>query len=342
MRDLLTDIHSWQRDGDPVALATVIRTWRSAPRESGAAMAVTRGLRFSGSVSGGCVENAVVSEADGVLRDGRPRLLRFGVDDETAWSVGLSCGGSIEVWVERLPASGKDSWWSAAADALAADKGGVLARRIDPERPEYHLLESDGADAATANLPADALRRSWRHREAAIAEWAGDTWFLLPLPPRRRLIIIGATHLAAALLPHAAALGYHTTVIDPRPAFARAERFPVAPDVLASTAPADALADIPITEETHAVLLSHNREIDDPALLALLASPAGYIGALGSRRTHASRMDRLREAGIPEADIKRIHGPVGLAIGARTPAEIAVSIAAELVATRRMAGRETR
>jgi xanthine dehydrogenase accessory factor len=291
---------AWHRAGHRVAIATVIETWGSAPRRQGSHLAIRDDGLFEGSVSVGCVEGDVVTEAQALLAaGGGVARLDYGVADATAWSVGLACGGKISVLVQRL-----------AEDGLAP---ALIDRLLDAAyRGETVTLATDPATGVT--------------REAA----GGDLDFSRYYPPPRRLAIIGAVHIAQALVPLAIGLGVAPTVIDPRGLFAADARF--AGLDLDRRWPDEALADWRPNAASAVVALTHDPKLDDVALAAALRSPAFYVAALGSRKNHAGRLERLRSEGFGEADLVRIHGPAGLAIGAADPSEIALSIAAEMTA----------
>ena len=327
----------WLREGRRVALATVIRTWGSAPRPAGSQLAVSEGAEgaeMAGSVSGGCVEGAVVEEARAALEDGMPRRLEFGVSDEDAFAVGLACGGRIEVLVEPVGLGRGPS-----ADDLAALVRARAARRpvawqVNLENWARRLVPPPGR----ADAPLQA-------RFDADSSGPDGPWLSVIHNPPPRLIVVGAVHIAQALIPMARIAGHDVTLVDPRAAFASPRRFP--DTRILDGWPDEALAQIGLDARSAVVTLTHDPKLDDPALRAALASPAYYIGALGSRRTHAKRRERLRAAGLGDAALARIHAPVGLDIGARGPAEIAVSILAQITgALRRGAGfdggRETR
>ncbi len=291
---------AWSAAGHSVAIATVIATWGSAPRRIGSHLAVRDDGLFEGSVSGGCVEGDVVTEAQALLAAGSgARRLDYGVADETAWSVGLACGGKISVLVQRLS---EDGFSSALVNRLA----GAAASG------ESITLATDIATGVS--------------REGAGA----DNDFSRTYPPPRRVAIIGAVHIAQALVPLAIAIGITPTVIDPRGLFAAADRF--AGLDLDNRWPDEALAEWKPNAASAVVALTHDPKLDDVALAAALRSPAFYIAALGSRKNHAARRDRLATLGFDPATLDRIHGPAGLAIGAADPPEIALSIAAEMTA----------
>ena len=320
---------AWVRAGRRAALATVVETWGSAPRQRGSQLAITEDAEMAGSVSGGCVEGAVVAEALEALEDGRPRMLEFGVSDEDAFAVGLACGGRIRVLVEPI-AVGDGPSEGLIADLVAAR----AARRpvvyaVNPESWERHLVgaESPGplGDAARAALVADR------------SGFAAD-WFLGVHNPPLRMAVVGAVHIAQALVPMARLAGYDVAVIDPREAFASPARFPGT--TLLGDWPDAALGTFGLDTRTAVVTLTHDPKLDDPAIRAALRSPVFYLGCLGSTRTHAKRVARLEAEGITARDIARIHAPVGADIGAQSPAEIAISILAQI--TERLRRPDTR
>ncbi|MCX7287939.1 MAG: XdhC family protein [Rhodobacterales bacterium] len=313
---------AWHRDGHGSVLATVVETWGSAPRQAGSQLAISGKGEMMGSVSGGCVEGAVVTEALEALQDRQPRLLTFGVSDDTAFAVGLACGGTIRVLVEPVGEGDK-----ALPEALLAD---LVAARAAHE-PVAIMTRTDrwqrklvfpGEDAAT-----DARFRSDR---AGMEE---DGRFIAVHNPPLRLVVVGAVHTAKPLLTIARACGYAPTLIDPRDAFGSAARFPG--ETILGDWPDEALASLNPDGRTAIVTLTHDPKLDDPALAIALRSPAFYVGALGSKKTHAKRVERLTAVGFTPAEVARIHAPVGLDIGARTPAEIAVSIMAQITQTLR-------
>ena len=343
MRDIWQDLIEWTKAGKLFAIARVVQTWRSAPRSAGAGMLVDEAMCVSGSVSGGCIEGAVIEEALEVLQSGTPRKLTSGVEDELALSVGLSCGGQVSVFVEPHWAFAEDSGtqvvWDALQQCLRDNEPAVLLTRMSGQGPRHLLVRpenSTAGDWGMAQEEAERLaREAYDQREPEVVELAGGEVFVQVFPRRDQLLIIGAGHITIPLVQYAAALDFETVVVDPRKVFASTERFPVAPDHLIPEWPQEALARRSLNEDTYALLLTHDPKIDDPALLLLLKSPVRYIGALGSRRTHAKRCGRLREAGFDEAAISRIKGPAGLDIGAESPAEMALSMIAEAIAAKR-------
>lgn len=339
MQDIFKTIEPWAEGDQPFALATVVRTWRSAPRQAGSAMAVTPDLQVVGSVSGGCIEGAVIEEAREVIASGVPRVLTFGVEDESAWSVGLSCGGKVKVFVERSMAFDdrpeERSVWSALGRAIRENRPAVLLARMGGDRSSHLLVYPDGSTVggfeAATEAAVEAALAAYADRENREVELAGEPVFIQVFPRKDQLLIIGAAHATLSLVAFARQLRFETIVVDPRRVFSNVSRFPAPPDRLLQAWPQEVLPGLGLTEDTYAVLLTHDPKIDDPALHILLRSPVAYIGALGSRRTQEKRQERLRKQGFTEAEIGRIHGPVGLDIGAETPDEIALSVIAEVV-----------
>lgn len=293
-------------------------------------MAIREDGAVVGSVSGGCVEGAVMQEALVALASGQPKELDFGaLSDESVWEVGLSCGGRIQVWIDPQPLA--RGAWRRAMDLVCRDKPAVVVTRFDPlEQWVFEPAEAWTGPYAVAESAAHALN----DRVSRDVEVEGQRYFLHTLPCRERLIIVGAVHIAVPLVRFAKELGFETLIVDPRPALASPDRFPGADKIVAQW-PAQALGGIEINEETYAAVLTHDPKIDDAALEILLRSPARYIGALGSRTTQEKRRRDLRAKGFSDEDLARIHGPIGLAIGARSPEEIALSIMAEIVQVRR-------
>jgi len=342
MRDVIQDIDHWLIDETPIAIATVISTWGSAPRRVGAKLAMTAEGKMSGSVSGGCVEGAVFEAGVEVLVNRQSKLLHFGVADETAWDVGLACGGTIDVFVEPLDpvvynflhglidedeAFAIVTLIKGPADILGKklviQRGGRIFGTIDP------VVDGIIAAAARATL---ANNVSDRHSfELPDLEYESFEVFIEIIQPAPTLIVIGGVHIAISLTAIAKNLGYRTIVIDPRRAFGSIDRFPDV-DRLIQAWPDEAYSQIKLTPNTAVASLTHDPKIDDPALKLALANPTFYVGALGSQKTHKKRRDRLEANGISADQLDRIHGPIGLKIGAQTPEEIALAIMAEIVA----------
>lgn len=302
----------WHRAGKGAALATVIETWGSAPRRIGAQLAISGAGEMAGSVSGGCVEGAVVVEALEALEAGEARVLEYGVSDGDAFAVGLACGGTIRVLVEPIG--------TALPEALLAELVAARAAR----RPVAYVV-----NIASQSRRLDATGHANRFRmDRSGFEEDGETFVAIHNPPLR-LIVVGAVHIAQHLVPMARDIGYDPVVIDPRESFASPARFP--DTRLLHDWPDEAVAALGLDSRTALCLLTHDPKLDDPALIAALGADVFYIGALGSTRTQAQRLDRMAEAGFTPAQCARIHGPIGLDIGAASPAEIAVSILAEMV-----------
>jgi xanthine dehydrogenase accessory factor len=320
--DALDAAQRWLDAGRGVALGTVINTWGSAPRQAGSVIAVRDDGAFVGSVSGGCVEGAVIEQAQATMRDGKFRRLEFGVQDEQAWSVGLACGGRIEILVEPIASDQAHTTLRTLNEARRQER--AMVRAIDVSTGESRLIDPS-LDNSPLGLAAATAARADRSTNAEID---GRTWFLALANPAVDLVIVGAVHIAQALAKMAALVGFRVRVIDPRTSFATNERFPGV--ALAHEYPDEALARAPLGRRSALVTLSHDPKIDDPALTAALDSPAFYIGALGSKKTQAARHGRLMARGFSDVKLARIHGPVGLDIGAKNPEEIALSIVAQI------------
>lgn len=308
----------WIADGKAAALATVVETWGSAPRPVGAQLAISSEAEIQGSVSGGCVESAVVAEALDALQDGTPRVLEYGISDDDAFAVGLACGGTIRIIVEPIGVGqGPDqALIEALCAARAARKAVVYA--VNPRNWERRLVGPQDPLAEAAG-------------RACVADKSGfdGDWFLAVHNPPLRMIVVGAVHIAQPLLAMAREAGFEPTLIDPREAFGASHRFPG--ETISNDWPDEAIRAHGIDPRTAVITLSHDPKIDDPALTEALRTQAFYIGALGSTRTHAKRVTRLTDAGFGEAEIARIHAPIGADIGAKSPAEIAVSIMAQVI-----------
>ncbi len=353
MRELLETLDAWRAEGADVGRAVVIRTFGSAPRPEGAVLATTADGRIAGSVSGGCVEGAAAEEIEKARRSGHSRVIRYGISDEQAWDVGLACGGTIDVLVEpSIRAAAVDA---ARAAGAASPTGSAIVTPLpaDAPPPEHRehpggegsppaaqlQVDADGsldgslghaaADAELINAAADALRRG-TSRTVVID---GRQLFIEVFPVRPRLVIVGATEIARSLAGIAGGLGYERVVIDARPAFAASERFP---DVerLINDWPDEAFKAIGVGPNDAVAILSHDPKFDEPAIVDAIRRGARYVGAVGSRKTQADRRARLREAGLTDDEIAMVHGPIGLDLGGKAPAETALAIMAEIVATR--------
>jgi xanthine dehydrogenase accessory factor len=348
VRDILGEITKWWEAGETFGLATVVRTFRSAPREPGAALAVSAGGEVAGSVSGGCVEGAVYELAQQACRTGQPVLQTYGVSDDAAFAVGLTCGGIIDIFVEPVsrqlfPELGEVAAAIRAEDPVAvatviSGPGPVGARRvIRPGVPASGSLGEDRLDQAVDDDARGMLaqgqtgvRHYGQHGERRVDDLSV---FVQSFAPPPRMLVFGAIDFAAAVARAGKFLGYRVTVCDARPVFATRARFPDADEVVVEW-PHRYLARTSVDERTVICVLTHDPKFDVPLLEVALRTPAAYVGAMGSRRTHADRLARLREAGLTEPELARLRSPIGLDLGARTPEETAVSVAAELIQLR--------
>jgi len=324
---ILEQAAAWLAEGQGVALATVTRTWGSAPRPLGSQLAVSARGEFAGSVSGGCVEAAVVEAGREVIRTGAARRLTFGVTNERAWEVGLACGGTIDVAVARVEGQ-------AALAPLLSDLAGrrLAVAVLDLAAGTGRLLHPEAPEAAEDPLLLAAREAARRGRSGPADEPAGHLFLRVYAPPVR-LVLVGAVHIAQALAPMARLAGYDPVVVDPRPAFASAARFPGTALLVAWPEPA--LGRLGVDRHDAVVALSHDPKLDDPALAAALRAGAFYVGALGSKRSHAARCGRLSALGLPPEAVARVRGPVGLDLGAEGPGEIAAAVLAELILSAR-------
>jgi xanthine/CO dehydrogenase XdhC/CoxF family maturation factor/glutamate/tyrosine decarboxylase-like PLP-dependent enzyme len=348
MRELLEALHAWQDDGVPIGRAVVVRTFGSAPRPEGAVLLGAADGRLAGSVSGGCVEGAAFAEIEEARRTGCSRVIRYGISDEQAWDVGLACGGTIDVLVEPVvrpelvtaaeSRDGRAVLTLLPPDAPPPEFGTAERGTGAPPAPPIVVdgagrpLEA-GAPAVPAELAAAARRRVAEGTSGTVALADGEQWFVEAFAARPRLVIVGAVQVAIPLVTLAHTLGYETVVVDGREAFLNRERFPHAdrlelgwPDEVAERiglGPADAVA-----------VLSHDVKFDEPAIVTALRLGCRYVGAVGSRKTQADRRARLLAAGVTEAELARLHGPIGLDLGGRAPAETALAIMSQVVAAR--------
>lgn len=337
MRDILPDYDRLAASGRPIGRAVVTSVWGSAPRPEGASMLATADGELAGSVSGGCVEAATVVEIGEAIGRGTPKLVTFGVSDERACEVGLSCGGTITVLVEptvrpEILAAARGPGGEVVATVVDGPGAGSAVRVLEDGRVEGGL-DASVPIAAVREAALSALRRETSHT-TTVESAAGPAGVFLEVFARQpRLVIFGGVHIAAALVPLARALGYRTIVADGRPAFLTRERFPDA-DQLIHAWPEAAFAQIGLDASCFVCVLSHDPKFDQPALELALRSPARYIGAIGSRKTQAARRERLVAAGFTADQIARVRGPIGLDLGGRQPVETALAILAEMTAVR--------
>ncbi|HEY4718832.1 MAG TPA: XdhC family protein [Anaerolineales bacterium] len=334
MRELLPDLENWLEAGERVALATVISTWGSAPRRPGSFMAISESGGLVGSVSGGCVEGAVIQAAQEVIRTQQAQRLHFGVADETAWEVGLACGGEIDVFVQ--PAS--PALLNPLLARLKTDQNSILTTVVSGPTGQLgvqELIDSSGLSiAATNGALLSPQERELLGKHAHIVPQGDRELFVNPLEAPPTLCMIGGGHIAVALSKIAGTLNFRTVIVDPRKLFATTHRFSNV-DQLIQAWPKQAFQQHPLTSSTAVASLSHDPKIDDPALLAALTSEAFYVGALGSKKTQAKRRERLLAAGLSAENLARLHAPIGLEIGAESPEEIALSIMAQVIAVYR-------
>jgi xanthine dehydrogenase accessory factor len=326
VKDIIETLERWTTSGTTVALGSVVERIGSAPRDPGATLAVAADGEVVGGVTGGCVEPEVIREANEVLAGGRGALRFFGLDDEDGFDVGLTCGGRIAVAIYRLD----PALVAPVAEAVRADRPIAVTLRLDEARfGEQAIVE--GNAQANGDAVANAARSLLELGESGIIETeSGEKVFVETYAPRPDLYLFGASDHVAALVPLGKQIGYRVTVCDPRTVFLTRERFPDA-DVLSGEWPDEFLAHAPIDARTAICMMTHDLKFDVPALKLALSSPAGFIGAIGSEKTRADRLVRLHELGVTDEEIARLHAPVGIAIGARTPDEVAVSIAAQLI-----------
>jgi xanthine dehydrogenase accessory factor len=351
MREFITILQEWVQQSKQAALATVVNVAGSSPRPLGAKMIVSPESEMHGSVSGGCVETSVLERALNCMESGKPELLHFGIPEEVPWSVGLACGGEIDVLMEPLfhpncPHGLNLELFNHMVDFIKREQPFVLASVISQARlAEKELFDSGGKQIQIAKtgwgylLNPSAIISVVEHGQCQqmtikTSDNSQITVFLEPVLPLPRLVIVGAVHIAASLVNYARELGYKTIVIDPRSTFLTPQRFPHA-DELIPAWPQDCLSQWNIRKEDCVVVISHDEKIDLPALQYALTTTSSYIGLLGSLKTREERFDALREMGITESQLARIHAPIGLNIKAKTPEEIAISIMAEIIACRR-------
>lgn len=356
MRDVLPELMRWWEAGETVGVATVVATFRSAPRPPGASMLVGPDETAVGSVSGGCVEGAVYEQAQEVVAGGTPVLERYGVSDDDAFAVGLTCGGILDVWVERVSRETFPELGALAAD-VEAGLPVALATVIDHPDPAWRgrrivvrpeeepVAGSIGSPRADAAVHDDALGLLASGTSATLSygpdgerRGEGMRVFVWAFAPKPRMLVFGAIDFAAAVARVGSFLGYHVTVCDARPVFATTSRFPDADEVVVDWPHRYLAAEQEagrIDQRTVLAVLTHDPKFDVPLLEVALRLPeVAYVGAMGSRRTHDDRLERLRAAGLTDAELDRLSSPIGLDLGARTPEETAISIAAEIIAGR--------
>ncbi len=335
MQELIEAINRWSEQGNDIAIATVTETWGSSPRGVGSQMVVNSDGEMVGSVSGGCVEGAVVEGCLETMQTGVPQHLEFGVADESAWEIGLSCGGRIKIFVRLLNVEIFELWkkiWRQERKFLIAT---IVNDLGESKGSELIILENGeiiaGSDCDD-NLkhPLSEARAIALGKSQLVRTKSGTEIFLNYISPPQTLIIVGGVHIAISLVSFAKKLGFRTIVIDPRKAFANQIRFNHADKIYADW-PSAVLSELKISESTAVAVLSHDPKIDDPVLEIALRSSAFYVGALGSRKTQVSREKRLLEAGLKKEQVGRLHAPIGLNLGGHTPEQISLAIMAEIV-----------
>jgi xanthine dehydrogenase accessory factor len=325
MYELIEPLQNWQASRLRMAMATVVQTWGSSPRVVGSKMLINQDGAFSGSVSGGCVENAVIETALTVLADHQPQVLHFGVADESAWEVGLACGGQIRVLVQALPMGIAQN----ILTALHQRQAFVLLSKLAPTPAPSPTYLSIPVSTHIAEFP-PVIQHTL---SSTVTSLQIDDYFVDVVLPPSRLLVIGGGHISIALIRLANTLGFETVLIDPRRAFASAERFPHAYRIVHEW-PDTALANLQVDTSTAIAALTHDPKLDDPGVKIALQSPAFYVGALGSTKTQAARRERLLAEGLLPSQLDRLHAPIGLNLGGRSAEEIALAILAEIVAVR--------
>ncbi len=338
MRELLEQIEIWINNSQSVALATVIKTWGSSPRPVGAGMALTADGGMVGSISGGCVEGAVIDASLEILKSGKTSRLHFGVADSEAWEIGLACGGEIDVFVRVFDRPQREIWKSAFQTEQAFCSALLVS---GPEKllgKELILLEDGNTlrgsfpieqQQSIVKAGGEVITRGKLSSQMIEVDNLGEL-FLNRIQMKLTLIIVGGVHIAVPLVNLAEIVGFEVIVIDPRRLFGTEERFPDVKQVL-SEWPEKAFQKIQVNQSTAIVMLTHDPKIDDPALKIALTSSAFYIGALGSKKTHKKRVDRLTADGVESEKLNLIHAPIGLNLGGRSPEEIALAVIAEIV-----------
>ena len=329
MQDIIEVIDNWLDASEEFVTATVVKTWGSGPRKVGSGMAIKSDGQIIGSVSGGCVEGDVVNKSQEVRQTGENKLLHYGVTDDEAWEVGLSCGGQLDILLERVDPTNTQTLKQLSQHVLN-NKGCVQISELEGgSSPILFIPESSPNNA----IDTTALK-AYQKRKSGTYEIEGKEYFVNVFPRKSRVLIIGAAHISAELVELASMHNFETIVIDPRGLFSEKMSFKVRPDQSHQKWPAEVLENIELNSDVYAVLLTHDPKIDDQALHILLRSEVNYIGALGSRKTHEKRIHRLKTAGFELQEIERIHAPIGISIKANNPKEIALSIVAELIETR--------
>lgn len=334
MKDIFNEMQEWADQGKRFAVATVVNTWRSSPRPVGSSLIVSEDSEMVGSVSGGCVENSVVQKALQKMQNDSSELAKYGVKNEDAWVVGLSCGGKIDILIEPFYSGEKklNDQWEDFRNALNNNQGAVLIYSLLPDTnfPSLYLEEGGFSSELTEEVK-NKVVEAFNSGKSQTFQVGENEYFAHVFPPKNRMLIIGSAHITTELIQLAGMYDFETIVIDPRDTFATKTHYNVAPDQLLINWPQEVMNDMPLDKYTYAVILSHDPKIDDEALAILLNKDVSYIGALGSKRTHEKRVMRLKERGFSEEQLEKIHAPVGIKINAQIPNEIALSVMSEII-----------
>lgn len=332
MQNYFEEIKKWRSNDHQIALARVIKTWGSSPRPVGSVMLVNDEGKMAGSVSGGCVEGSVVKMSMDVIQTGEATRVAFGVSDEDAWSVGLSCGGSIQVFLEKFDLS-SGGVWQGVVDCLDKNESCTLITSLEEGEARSLLIKTDGSTLGD-EVPPEVLEvanQAFQQRAHTTTEHEGVAYFIQVFPRKPSLLIIGAAHITVDLVSLGNSFGFETVVIDPRGYFAQNTVFNDPPAKLLEAYSSEVLDQFTLDPYTFCAILSHDPKIDDNALEILLPSDVAYIGALGSKKTHAKRTARLLEKGLEQSLIDKIHAPIGVSIHAKSAREIALSIISQII-----------
>lgn len=333
MRSLKDAIQNWY-DNDKLAIARVIKTWGSSPRPIGSSLILDQDLNMAGSVSGGCVEGAVIKEAKKLFEHGGGKLLNYGVTDEDAWSVGLSCGGRISVFLQIM---NKNEFRNSLFDNILNNKACAWVSKIEDTNDVFQYLvtggDEDEIDDEIKTVTEQAVQ-ALNQRKSISVEQEKDQFFVHNLSRKAQMLIIGSAHITSDLVHLANYYDFETIVIDPRSSFSDKTQYVDPPHEIITAYPSEVLHNYTLDQYTYAIILSHDPKIDDNALHILLQKEVAYIGALGSKKTHAKRVERLKKAGYSEELIKKIAAPIGLNIKAKSPREIALSIMGQVIETK--------
>lgn len=332
MSEFLEIPEEWMGKSGPIAMIRVLKTWGSSPRPIGSLMFVDHQGKILGSVSGGCVEGAVVKKALENRDARKATVLQFGIADEDAWSVGLSCGGKLHTFMQYIDLQ-EDSIWQKLYQSIRNNKASILISTIEDGQNKNSLMDENG-NISGDDLPDEVkivAQEAFNQRSHKITKYESTEYFIQLFPAKYRLIIIGAAHITADLVQMGNYFGFETIVIDPRGFFAKNTVFKDPPSKIIENYPSEVLTEYPLDAYTFSAVLSHDSKIDDDALEILLPSNAGYIGVLGSRKNHEKRVQRLRDKGIDENLIEKIKAPIGIDINSKSAREIALSIMGEII-----------